>query len=297
MNMKTSGSKRSDLSGSMKTQRIVSKDAAWQKFEVLKSNRNKRYRYRQFFVEGVRNLNEAIRNGWTIDSFIFSFESHLSDWARNLLETVPTQVNYALSGALMTQLSGKSDASELCALIRMRDEAAWAAAPLLPDHAMLAVLFDRPSNKGNLGTLIRSCDALGVDRLLLTGHGVDRYDPEVVAASMGSLFRLPIIYLADNGSLLSWIAAHRQAYPALQIVGTTAHRERQIDQVDLSVPTVLVIGNEADGMSRWLREQCTMLATIPMNPSGAATSLNVSCAATVLLYEVWRQRNNQRENR
>ena len=56
----------------MKTQRIVSRDAAWQKFEVLQTNRNKRYRYRQFFVEGVRNLNEAIRNGWIIDSLIYS---------------------------------------------------------------------------------------------------------------------------------------------------------------------------------------------------------------------------------
>jgi TrmH family RNA methyltransferase len=278
----------------MKTQRIVSKDAAWQKFEVLKTNRNKRYRYGQFFVEGVRNLNEAVRNGWTIDSFIFSFEFHLSDWARNLLETVPTQVNYALSGALMSQLSGKTDASELCALIRMRDDVKWAAAPGQPDNkAMLAVLFDRPSNKGNLGTVIRSCDALGVDRLLLTGHGVDRYDPEVLAASMGSLFRLPVIYLADNGSLQSWIDEHRKVYPSLQIIGTTAHQERQIDQIDLTVPTLLIIGNETDGISRWLREQSTMLATIPMNPSGAATSLNVSCAATVLLYEVWRQRNSQ----
>ncbi|MDW7656257.1 MAG: TrmH family RNA methyltransferase [Bacillota bacterium] len=277
----------------MKTQRIVSKNATWQKFEVLKSNRNKRYRYRQFFVEGVRNLNEAIHNGWTIDSFIFSFEFHLSDWARNLLETVPTQVNYALSGSLMSQLSSKTDASELCALIRMRDDQ-WTAANKQSDHeGLLAVLFDRPSNKGNLGTMIRSCDALGVDRLLLTGHGVDRYDPEVVAASMGSLFRLPIIYLADNGSLQSWIDEHRQMYPSLQIVGTTAHQEQPINQVDLTDPTLLIIGNEADGMSRWLREQCTTLATIPMNPSGAATSLNVSCAATVLLYEVWRQRSSK----
>ncbi len=64
-----------------RTERIVSKNAAWQKFEVLKTNRNKRYRYRQFFVEGVRNINEAIRCGWTIDAWIYSFEKHLSDWA------------------------------------------------------------------------------------------------------------------------------------------------------------------------------------------------------------------------
>jgi len=82
-----------------RTERIVSKNAAWQKFEVLKTNRNKRYRYRQFFVEGVRNINEAIRCGWTIDAWIYSFEKHLSDWARDLLDRVPVSVQYALSAA------------------------------------------------------------------------------------------------------------------------------------------------------------------------------------------------------
>lgn len=276
----------------MKTQRIVSRNAAWQKFEVLRTNRNKRYRYRQFFVEGVRNLNEAIRNGWIIDSLIYSFESHLSDWARQILATVPTQVNYALSAALMAELSAKTDTSELCAVIRMREEIFRVADR--PEQPLLAVLFDRPSNKGNLGTLIRSCDALGADCLLLTGHGVDRYDPEVIAASMGSLFRLPVLYLADHDSLQSWIDMHRQTDPALQTIGTTAHKEQPIDAVDLSGPILLMIGNEADGISRRLSMDCTVLATIPMNPAGAATSLNVSCAATVLLYETWRQRNRAR---
>lgn len=276
----------------MKTQRIVSRDAAWQKFEVLQTNRNKRYRYRQFFVEGVRNLNEAIRNGWIIDSLIYSFESRLSDWARQILATVPTRINYALSAPLMAELSGKTDTSELCAVVRMREETIRIADR--PDQPLLAVLFDRPSNKGNLGTLIRSCDALGADCLLLTGHGVDRYDPEVVAASMGSLFRLPILYLADHDALQSWIDACRQTDPSLQIIGTTAHKEQPIDVLDLCGPTLLIIGNEAEGISRRLRMDCTALATIPMNAAGAATSLNVSCAATVLLYEAWRQRNRTR---
>jgi hypothetical protein len=76
-----------------RTERIVSKNAAWQKFEVLKTNRNKRYRYRQFFVEGVRNINEAVRCSWTIDAWIYSFEKHLSDWARDLLNRVRCPCN------------------------------------------------------------------------------------------------------------------------------------------------------------------------------------------------------------
>lgn len=81
--------------------------------------------------------------------------------------------------------------SELMAVAAMRQE--------LPEHVKQSgnpflVVFDRPSNKGNLGTLIRSCEAFGVDALLLTGHGVDMYDPEVVTATMGSFFRLPVTF-------------------------------------------------------------------------------------------------------
>ena len=58
----------------MKIQKVTARDAAFQKFVVLRTNRNKRYKYRQFFVEGVRNLNEAVHNGWQIDSFLYTRE-------------------------------------------------------------------------------------------------------------------------------------------------------------------------------------------------------------------------------
>ena len=90
----------------MSIQRVYSKNAAYQKFEVLKTNRNKRYRYNAFFVEGVRNINEAIANGWTIQSFLYCPDRALSHWAQDILHSVRTEVNYELSDALMRELSG-----------------------------------------------------------------------------------------------------------------------------------------------------------------------------------------------
>ena len=81
----------------MKTQIIRSKDAAWQKLEVLKTNRNKRYRYFEFLVEGVRNLNEALRYGWTFSSLIYPSGTPLSDWAKDMLKKTPTEVNLELT--------------------------------------------------------------------------------------------------------------------------------------------------------------------------------------------------------
>ena len=268
-------------------QRVYTKNAAYQKFEVLKTNRNKRYRYYEFFVEGVRNINQAVQNGWEISSFLYDGEKPLSDWARGLLSSVPTQVNFALAPALMAELSGKADTSELMAVIKMRKDDPEAL-PLSENP--LIVLFDRPSNKGNLGTIIRSCDAFGADALLLTGHGVDLYDADVISSTMGSFFNLPVARIAGNDALFDYIGALRSRFPGFQTIGTTAHRQQALAQVDFTRPTLLMIGNETDGLNRTLKESCDTLATIPMSGKSSAPSFNVGCAATVFLYEAIRQR-------
>lgn len=86
---------------------------------------------------------------------------------------------------------------------------------------MLA-LFDRPSNRGNLGTILRSCDALGVEALIITGHAVDLYDPEVVVSSMGSFFRVPALRLTDNGAVVDFIAELKRRFDWLS--GHRYHR-------------------------------------------------------------------------
>jgi len=269
----------------MNTTRIYSSNATYQMFEVLKANRNKRHRHGLFLVEGVKCINEALRAGWRVQSFLYSFERPLSDWAACLLEGIPTEGNYELTQALMDQLSDKTDTSELLAVAHMRDEV-----PFEHTANPVFVLFDRPSNRGNLGTLLRSCDAFGANGLILTGHAVDIYDPEAVRSSMGSFFRVPFRRLSSNEDIEAFLAALREEYPGLQLIGTTAHRRRTVSEIDLTGPVLFLLGNEAEGLNRWLAGQCDTLATIPMRPDAAATSFNVSCAATVLLYEAARQR-------
>ncbi len=271
----------------MNTVRVWSANADYQKFEVLKTNRNKRYRYNEFLVEGVRNLNEAIKNGWDIRAFLFSREKPLSRWAEDILHTVPVETHYELSLPLIRNLSGKDDTSEIMAIVGMREGDPYSI-QLSP--VPLLALFDRPSNRGNLGTIIRSCDALGVDALLLTGHGVDIYDPEVVVSSMGSFFKVPVMYLADNNQVFNYIAYLKEKHPAFYTVGTTAHQELSIDQADLRRPLMFMIGNETDGLCHAFKENCDQMVTIPMDENSAATSFNVGCAATVMFYEAIRQR-------
>ncbi|MDD6204262.1 MAG: TrmH family RNA methyltransferase [Firmicutes bacterium] len=271
----------------MKKQVIYSANAAFQKLEVLKTNRNKRYKYNEFFVEGVRNINEAVKRGWHINSFIYGTEAGLSDWARGVIGSTPTRMNYELSDELMRRLSGKEDTSELMAAVQMREDSLDKL--VLPANPAIA-LFDRPSNKGNLGTIIRSCDSFGMDALLLTGHAVDLYDPEVITASMGSFFKVPVIRVEDNNALYAFFRRMKERCEGFNIVGTTAHRQTEISQVDFTVPTLIMIGNETMGLNAAFKEKCDILATIPMSESSSASSLNVGCAATVFMYEICRQR-------
>jgi TrmH family RNA methyltransferase len=270
----------------LKETKIIAKDSTYQKFEVLKTNRNKRYKYNEFLVEGVRSLKEAVTNKWNIKSFIYD-KNNLSDWAKDTISSVKTKENFVLTPELMKDLSGKEDTSELMAIIEMREDK---LENVTLSKAPFIVLFDRPSNKGNLGTIIRSCDSLGADMLIITGHAVDLYDPDVVVSAMGSFFNMPVIRIEDNNDLYAYIDKLREKYPDLIVAGSTAHKEKSIEEIDFTRPLVLMIGNETMGLNKAFKEYCDVLCTIPMDEKSYATSFNVGCAASIMMYEVTRQR-------
>lgn len=270
----------------MREKEIFNKNNDFQKFEVLKTNRKKRYRYNEFLVEGVRSLNEAVKNNWKIKSFLYD-KGNLSDWARDMIARVQTDLNFCLTPDLMKELSGKEDTSELMAVIEMREDRLDTI--MLSENPFI-VLFDRPSNKGNLGTMIRSCDALGADMLILTGHSVDLYDTDVVVAAMGTFFNLPVIRISDNKMLFEYVNKLRTWYPDFITVGTTAHNAKPIYTANLASPLMLMMGNETMGLNKSFKEYCDLLCTIPMSEKSYATSFNVSCAASILMYEITRQR-------
>ena len=270
----------------MQEAKVFTKNNIFQKFEVLKTNRNKRYRYHEFFVEGVRSLNEAVRNNWKIKSFIYD-KNNLSDWAKDMINKVNTDMNYCLTPELMKELSGKEDTSELMAVIEMREDE---LEQVTLSEKPFIVLFDRPSNRGNLGTMILSCDALGADMLIITGHAVDLYDTDVVVSAMGSFFKLPVIRNSDNKALFEYIDKLKKRYAGFTTIGTTAHNEDPVYSINLTSPLMLMMGNETMGLNKTLKEYCDLLCTIPMSENSYATSFNVSCAASILMYEITRQR-------
>jgi len=279
---------------------IYADNAAFQALEVLKTNRNKRHKRRAFFIEGVRNLNAAERYGWRFEALIYDGGAPLSGWARDIVRRNANADIYELAPALMKKLSAKTDTSELAAVIRMKDpDSGWADGEAVYENLVnredanpIYALIDRPSSKGNLGTLMRSCDAFGVSALFRTGHSVDFFDPDVIAASMGSFFAVPLYSLSEAEETDNLIAALRRAHPELSVVGASEQAYQNAFETDLTKPLLFLFGNEADGLSWRLKQSADAIASIPMGRTTFASSLNVSCAATAFLYEAVRQRYN-----
>jgi len=265
--------------------RVSSENNAFQHIEVLRRNREKRHRHREFFLEGVRPINQALAHGWTMRSFAYSRERRLSGWAEGTLARSTAETHYELPLRLMEKLSAKDEPSELIAVAAMPPDN-LARIPIRDDF--LVVAFDRPASPGNLGTILRSCDALGAHGLVITGHAVDLYDPETISASTGSLFAVPAVRLPSPKELAPWIDATRATLGRLQIVGTDERATTDLDAHDFRPPTLLLVGNETWGLSAAYTALCDATARIPM--LGSASSLNVASATSIALYEIARQR-------
>jgi TrmH family RNA methyltransferase len=143
------------------------------------------------------------------------------------------------------------------------------------------------SDPGNLGTILRSAEAAGVAAVVLGPGSVDAYNPKVVRASAGAIFGIPVLEAASEG----WSSVEAlDALGALgrQRLGAVASGARSYDAADLARPTALVLGNEAHGLAPEVAARLDGTIAIPM--AGATESLNVAMAATVVCFEVARQR-------
>ena len=260
---------------------VTHADDRFQRWHSLLDNRKTRSRTRRFLVHGVRPIDQALGHDWPIPDVLVRAGGPLSAWARATVDTARSAgaAVFDVAPDLLAELGQHGQTTP--ELVAVAELPADALTRIRPVHGLVLVL-DRPSSPGNIGSLIRSADAFAADGVVICGHAADPYDPTAVRASTGSLFAVPVVRVDAPAPVLEWARAH-----GLRLVGTdeTGHR---VDQVDLTRPAALVIGNETRGMSTAWRAATDVTAAIPIG--GSASSLNAANAGSIVLYEAARQR-------
>ena len=271
----------------MRIERMYARGAEYQQFETLKRNRAKRSRQGLAFIEGVQMIEQAIRHGWEFAAMAVTDGRRLSGWAEDMIRRAKPEILYKMEAAMHADLSDREESCEIIALVRIRSSTPDRIALRAEESSTppLYAIFDRPASPGNLGTFLRSADAFGATGVIVTGHAADFYDPQCIRASVGTVFAIPFGEMPGAEAALDWLRA-RPERPL--IVGTSAHGTAALDELDLTGPVALAVGNETFGLSQAWKQGCDVLAKIPI--FGAASSLNAGSAATVCFYEISRQR-------
>lgn len=247
-----------------------------QRARLLLSDRKEREQQNLAVVEGVRLAEEVVESGLPLAFWLATPDlAEKERGARVLAELARRGVEGALiSREVFDRAADTQHPQGLFLAFAPRHRT---LADLVPG---LVVLADGLTDPGNLGTLIRTADALGAAGLVTAAGGVDPYSPKVVRSAMGSLFRLPVVKnVASDAALAAWPA---------QVVVAEADGAALPWEVDFRKPTVLVVGSEAHGPSAAARQAASVRVRIPM--PGGAESLNATVAASLLLYEALRQR-------
>ncbi len=237
-----------------------------------------------FMAEGLKLVSDAVEKGWNVKTLVFgkslASEIELKQRVDMLAAKVLAKGGDILevSNKVLSTITKRDNPQMVVGIIEQK----WQPLEQVkPGRNGFWIALDRVRDPGNLGTIIRTADAVGADGVLLIGQVTDAFAIEAVRATMGSIFHMPLVH-TDMPQFLTW----RQNWPGI-IVGT--HLKGAVDHrtIDYSEkPVMLLMGNEQQGLPDELTEVCDHLALIAMD--GAADSLNLAIATGVMAFEVRR---------
>jgi TrmH family RNA methyltransferase len=238
-----------------------------------------------FFVEGIRIVGEAVQLGADIESLVVAPALLTSDFARHLVAEqrqrgVPV---VDVTPEVFESLSAKDGPQGLGAVVRQHWEPLGAVRLDAGESARSIgwVALDAAQDPGNIGTILRTADAVGAAGMLLLGDTADPYDPSAIRASMGAVFSLRLAR-ATLDQFATWKRAHRYT-----VIGTSDRAPHDYQAIRYQPPLVLLMGSERQGLSAAHMALCDTLVRIPM--VGRSDSLNLAVATGVVLYEVFNQ--------
>lgn len=250
------------------------------------SERRERNRTSLFLIEGFRELLRASQGGVQILELFVCEELFLGSNEPLLLRDLESKGTrlYKCSEEVIRKISYRDRPDGLVAVASQMQVSLDTVAKHLQEvqnpFLLVAEAIEKP---GNLGTILRSSDAVGVDAALVCDRCTDIFNPNVVRASVGTLFT-QLVAEVTHQELLPYLKAS-----GIAIVAATPHATQEFTKTDLTGPIAIVVGTEQLGLSQHWMQAADIQVRIPMK--GCADSLNVATATTLLLYEVLRQRS------
>lgn len=256
------------------------------KFALSLRERRDRDHEKAFLIEGYRELLRAVEGNFSIDTLFYAPECFLKENEQTLIQEIEKK------GALLLQCS-KRVFEKLS--YRDRPDGLLAIAPMFEGSLdslekifsqkkdPLLVVAESIEKPGNLGTILRSADGVGVDGVIVCDPKTDIFNPNVVRSSVGTLFTQKVIQASSEETFL-FLKKNK-----CKIIAATPHAEREYTKADLRGNIAIAVGTEQYGLSSLWMEKADIQVRIPM--LGVSDSLNVATATTLILYEVLRQKS------
>ena len=245
----------------------------------IQALRDKRHRREEglFLAEGLRILTEARETGRLPHYLFFAAASARHPLVLALVTAVEEAGGEAIetSEAILSKLSGKDNPQAVVVAFATFDATLDS---LDRTTSPIWLVAERLRDPGNLGTILRTGDAVGAGGLILIGDSVDPFSTEAVRASMGALFTMPLVR-TEWDTFLPWL----RSGPG-QLVGLSLRTDNHYRTAAYTAPTFLLTGNEAQGLPAEIETACDLLVKMPM--LGKADSLNAAVATAVMAYEV-----------
>jgi TrmH family RNA methyltransferase len=221
-------------------------------------------------IEGLQQVGAAIESGWEVDALLYSENVRASSFGRDLVASFAGKTA-EVTPDVLASIAGREHPQGIVAVGRQRRNTLGSRG----QNGYSAALVS-PQDPGNVGTILRTLDAVGGSGLYLLDGGADPYHPTAVRASMGAAFTIPVVE-ASVDDFLTW-----RRTQGIRLIGTTASAGHDYRDEQPSPPWILLFGSEQKGLSEAHRDACDVLVSLPMR--GRTSSLNLAVAAGILLF-------------
>ena len=249
----------------------------------LKDKRD-RDRNQEYIIEGYRELFHAQNAGTRVKKIFFCPELFLGSNEFALLDSFEGVEIIECGVDPFMKMSYRDRPDGLIAIAEQSKRGLEALETILSKPNPFIVVVESIEKPGNLGSILRSCEATGVDALIVCDPKTDIHNPNVIRSSVGAFFLVPVFEMSSEEAI-PLLARHNVA-----ILATTPHTDQYYDDVDLKTGVAIVLGTEQLGLTDLWMDQATLKVKMPM--LGTIDSLNVSNAASIMMYEVVRQRRH-----